>query len=141
MRNEDWSSVYGSSLSPSFANQKFETKPGSLGSGNIYVLSCEFSACKSTSSNGGAIQISSSSSTKMLLEKCVFFQCQTVTSGDGGAIYFGEEGNWLFMKCVALAVVVLVIMVIFLMFNASKIQHRSIEWSIVWLTLHWTKLS
>lgn len=92
MKNEDWQSVYGSSLSPNPKNTKFNQRQ-SLGNGNIYIYCCEFNDCAAGSQNGGAICVSSSSSTKLLVEKTLFFRCKTTTSGEGGAIYFGSEGN------------------------------------------------
>ena len=93
MIHEDWLSIYGEHLSPSKKNTKFTERSENFGNGDIYVYRCEFNKCKIQNSNGGAIFISSSEGTKFLLEKSLFFYCQTFVSGSGGAIYFGDDGN------------------------------------------------
>ena len=90
MLNEDWKSVYGSSLSPTLTGGKYSTQQSNLGNDNIYILSCEFNTC-SSSSSGGAIFVNSSSSTKMLIEESVFKFCKN-TRGSG-AISFDTGGN------------------------------------------------
>ena len=90
MGNEDWQSVYDYFLSPTLTGGRYSTQQSSLDNGNIYILSCEFISC-SSSSNGGAIFVSPSSSTKMLIEESVFESCKT--TGDSAAIYFRSGGN------------------------------------------------
>ena len=90
MLNEDWESVYGSSLSPTLTGGKYSTQQSNLGNDNIYILSCEFNTC-SSSSSGGAIFVNSSSSTKMLIEESVFESCEAIK--DSGAISFKSGGN------------------------------------------------
>ena len=95
MKNGDFLSVYGTSASPS--NYRIGERQENLGNGDIYVFKCQFIECKATgSSDGGAIFVSSSESTKMLLESSNFIRCRT--ERNAGAIYFAEDGSCVFSK-------------------------------------------
>ena len=94
MKNDGWDEIYGTSdPSPSPFTGKFTTNQSSIGEGSIYVSQSEFSECKATSSNGGAILVSFSSAAKTLIEKSIFNICEKVSSGSGGAIYIDGEWN------------------------------------------------
>jgi hypothetical protein len=86
----DWISVYGT-VAPSLAIPKGRyNERHSFNGGNIYVFGCDFFECYS-SAFGGAILISTSSSTKLLVEASMFTSCRT--SGNGGAMYCSFNGN------------------------------------------------
>ena len=101
MKNEDFSSFFGSSFDPTLSNQKIRERQANLGNGNIYAYNCEFADCKATSSNGGAICVSSSSSTQMLVDNCMFQRCRTISSGICSCIYYSNGGSIIISKVCA----------------------------------------
>jgi hypothetical protein len=79
----------GSSPSQTFVPKEYTTvQPTS--STNVFVLNCLFIGCTSTSS-GGALSCSSSVQ-RLLVESSSFFSC-SISSGQGGAIYFENTNS------------------------------------------------
>ena len=96
MKNGDFHSVYGTYVHPSLSHKLIKERQANLCDGDIYVFRCEFIECKATGSYGGAICVSSSTSTKMLLESSKFIKCKT--NKGAGAIYFSNNGNSVISK-------------------------------------------
>jgi hypothetical protein len=82
---------YFPGIVPSRTYEKQETSTRqSFSDQSVYVLSCLFTNCKS-SSNGGALHCSASVA-YFLVGSSSFFSCNT-SSRDGGAIYFENTGS------------------------------------------------
>ena len=88
----DFHSIYGTDVTPYPCETEVVTRHGSLGQDNIYVSLCQFIECKA-SSTGGAIYVSSTNYTKILIEQSSFSKCQVTYGYNGGAIYIGSQGN------------------------------------------------
>ena len=92
MTNEDWFSAYGSSApSPTISAGRYTERKDVSQSVEIFVAACEFFKCEASNGNGGALCISTSDSSKVLVEKSMFVNCSA--SSDCGAIYVGNDGS------------------------------------------------
>ena len=81
----------------SLHNQKFGTLQENFENENIYIFGCRFIDCEATGGKASAINVSSATeTTKMLIEKCFFKNCNSFSSEleyCHGPIYYGEEGS------------------------------------------------
>jgi hypothetical protein len=83
-----WNDYFSGTSITATLNQSFYNSRQTYSTGSVYVLSCLFSKCRSSSS-GGALYCSSV--THLLIELTSFFSCKT--DSQGGAIYFSNSGG------------------------------------------------
>ena len=97
MKNGDFHSVYGTEVFPRLSYKQIKERQDSLDKGDIYIFTCAFIECEASGKQGGAICVSSSESTKMLLESSNFINCKS--NNRAGAIYFSSSlGSCVYSK-------------------------------------------